>query len=123
MELRMPHPHVVVENVEAEHCVAGYLRLLLSRPGRRNALDPGMVRAMLEAFRAEALRLGLLHRVDDQPEQVAADLAGTLLARRAGALAKTKIVTSAGGLLDRLHAERDANRAVWARAPLSPDPG
>jgi enoyl-CoA hydratase/carnithine racemase len=235
MELCMPHPHVVVER-----SAAGYLRLLLSRPDRRNALDAGMVRALLEAFgaepealvllgstdprafcagadlvisdaqrsevsdllyqcyevmitrpgpviavirgaavgggaqlataadlrvagpaarlcwagppgrelsvgawllpdlvgrgaameltmtgrwvgAAEALRLGLLHQVDSEPEQVAAALAETLLARPAGSLAKVKMVTSAGGLLDRLHAERDANRAAWAHPlPLSP---
>jgi enoyl-CoA hydratase len=235
MELCMPHPHVLVE-----HGPTGCLRLLLSRPDRRNALDPGMVRAMLDAFRAdptalvllgstdplsfcagadlaipdarrsevsdllyecyevmitrpgpviavirgpavgggaqlataadlriaspearlrwagppgrelsvgawllpdlvgrgaaleltltgrwvesaEALRLGLLHRVDDEPEQVAAALAETLLARGAGTMGNVKIVASAGGLLDRLHAERAANRAAWARG-LRSDP-
>jgi enoyl-CoA hydratase len=234
MELRMPHPHVVVERT-----AAGYLRLLISRPDRRNALDAGMVRALINAFRAEpsalvvlgstdpsvfcagadlaisdaqrsetsdllyecyevmitrpgpviavirgpavgggaqlataadlriaspaarlrwagppgrdlsvgawllpdlvgrgaaleltltgrwvdaadALRLGLLHRVDDDPEQAAASLAETLLTRGAGALASVKTVTAAGDLLDRLHAERDANRAAWAHPAAGP---
>lgn len=44
----MPHPHVVVE-----HSPAGYLRLLLSRPERRNALDAGMVRALLDGLNAD----------------------------------------------------------------------
>ena len=257
MELHMPHPHVVVEHCAVEHCAGehgsgergsgergagGYLRLLLSRPGRRNALDAGMVHAMLDAFRAdpaalvllgstdplsfcagadlvisdaersevsdllyecyevmitrpgpviavirgpavgggaqlataadlriaspaarlrwagppgrdlsvgawllpdlvgrgtameltmtgrwveaaEALRLGLLHQVAENPEQVAADLAETVLTRGPGALAKVKIVTSVGGLIDRLHAERDANREAWAHGPLPPEPG
>jgi enoyl-CoA hydratase/carnithine racemase len=235
MELCMPHPHVVVER-----SAAGYLRLLLARPDRRNALDPGMVRALMHAFRAEpaalvilgstdpqsfcagadlaisdakrsevsdllyecyevmitrpgpviavirgpavgggaqlataadlriaspaarmrwagppgrdlsvgawllpdlvgrgaamelamtgrwvdaaeALRLGLLDRVDDEPEQAAASLAEALLTRGAGALANVKMVTSAGDLLDRLHAERDANRAAWTH-PLPGPP-
>jgi enoyl-CoA hydratase len=234
MELRMPHPHVVLER-----SAAGYLRLLLARPDRRNALDPGMVRALMDAFHAEpaalvvlgstdprsfcagadlaisdahraetsdllyelyevmitrpgpviavingpavgggaqlataadlriggpaarlrwagppgrglsvgawvlpdligrgaamevaltgrwveaaeALRLGLLHQVDDDPEQIAADLAETLLNRPAVALGKVKLVASAGGLLDRLHAERDANRAAFAQPPPVP---
>ncbi len=72
---------------------------------------------------AEALRLGLLYRVDDEPGQIAADLAESVLAHGPGALAKVKMVTSAGGLLDRLHAERDANREAWAQGPLPPDPG
>jgi enoyl-CoA hydratase/carnithine racemase len=234
MELRMPHPHVMLER-----SAAGYLRLLLARPDRRNALDPGMVRALIEAFRAdpaalvvlsstdprsfcagadlsisdahraetsdllyecyevmitrpgpviavirgpavgggaqlataadlriaspaarlrwagppgrdlsvgawllsdlvgrgaamelaltgrwvaaaEALRLGLLHQVDDHPEQAASALAETLLTRNPAALGKVKLVTSAGGLLDRLHAERDANRAAFAHPPPVP---
>jgi enoyl-CoA hydratase len=234
MELRMPHPHVVLER-----SAAGYLRLLLARPDQRNALDPGMVRALMDAFRAdptalvvlastdprsfcagadlaisdaaraetsdllyecyevmitrpgpviavingpavgggaqlataadlriagpaarlrwagppgrdlsvgawvlpdlvgrgaalelgltgrwveaaEALRLGLLHQVDDDPEQIAADLAETLLGRPAAALGKVKLVASAGGLIGRLHAERDANRAAFAQPPPVP---
>jgi hypothetical protein len=39
LELRMPHPHVVVERT-----AAGYLRLLISRPDRRNALITGPAR-------------------------------------------------------------------------------
>jgi enoyl-CoA hydratase/carnithine racemase len=42
----MPHPHVV-----AERSHAGYVRVLLSRPERRNALDPGMVTALTEVMR------------------------------------------------------------------------
>jgi hypothetical protein len=30
--------------------------------------------------------------------------------------AKVKSVTAAGGLLDRLHAERQANRTAWTQA-------
>jgi enoyl-CoA hydratase/carnithine racemase len=69
---------------------------------------------------ADALRLGLLHRVDDDPEQAAASLAETLLTRGAGALASVKAVTAAGDLLDRLHAERDANRAAWTHPAAGP---
>src|ERR1700722_6190305 len=44
----MPHPHVLVERSEA-----GYLRVALSRPERRNALDPEMVAALAEALSAD----------------------------------------------------------------------
>jgi enoyl-CoA hydratase/carnithine racemase len=44
----MPHPHVSVERSEA-----GYLRLMLRRPQRRNALDPGMVGALIEGLNAD----------------------------------------------------------------------
>ena len=89
--------------------------------GRGAAMELTLTGRWVDA--AEALRLGLLHRVADDPGQVAADLAETLLARSAGSLASVKAVTSAGDLLDRLHAERDANRAAWTRGPIQPDPG
>jgi enoyl-CoA hydratase len=44
----MPHPDVLVERSEA-----GYLRVALSRPERRNALDPEMVAALIEALSAD----------------------------------------------------------------------
>ena len=65
----MPHPHVVVER-----SAAGYLRLLLSRPDRRNALDAGMVRALLEAFSAEPEALVLLGSTDPRAFCAGADL-------------------------------------------------
>ena len=44
----MSHPHVVVER-----SAAGHLRVLLARPDRRNALDAGMVQALLDAVSGE----------------------------------------------------------------------
>jgi enoyl-CoA hydratase/carnithine racemase len=69
---------------------------------------------------AEALALGLVNRVCDDPEpvaaQIAADLAGRGASTGASAGAGVKSVMAAGGLLDRLRAERSANRSAWARA-------
>jgi enoyl-CoA hydratase/carnithine racemase len=66
---------------------------------------------------AEALALGLVNRVTDDPgrdaEQIAADLAARGAA--SGAAAGVKAVMAAGGLLERLRAEREVNRAAWAR--------
>ena len=79
--------------------------------GRGAALDIALTGRWVEAD--EALALGLVNRVTDEPlaqaEQIAADLA----ARGSGG--GVKAVTAAGGLLDRLRAEREANRAAWAR--------
>jgi enoyl-CoA hydratase/carnithine racemase len=61
----------------------------------------------------EALTLGLLNRVSDDPVPAAEAAAAELAARKAGSGVKT--VMAAGGLLDRLRAERAANRAAWAR--------
>jgi enoyl-CoA hydratase len=80
--------------------------------GRGAALDLTLTGRWVEA--AEALRLGLVNRVEDEPGQTAAELAGDLLARGAGATGSIKQITSAGGLLERLRAEREANRAAWS---------
>ena len=65
---------------------------------------------------AEALAIGLVNRVDDDPGQVAAGIAAELAARGPQAPARVKSVAAAGGLLERLHAERRANAAAWAQA-------
>jgi hypothetical protein len=71
--------------------------------------------------------MGLVNRVEPEPLPAAEDLAATLAAGSPGALARVKMITAAGGLLDRLHAEREANRAAWAEAlapgPALPPPG
>ena len=64
----------------------------------------------------EALAMGLVNRVEDDPGPAAASVAAELAAQSPGVSAKVKSVMAAGGLLDRLHAERQANRLAWARA-------
>ena len=79
--------------------------------GRGPAMDLVLTGRWLEA--AEALALGLLNHLSPEPdalaEQIAADLA------RRGVAAGIKPVMAAGGLLDRLQAEREANRSAWAQ--------
>jgi enoyl-CoA hydratase/carnithine racemase len=65
---------------------------------------------------AEALKLGLVHRVDDDPDRTAAGLAETLVAGGPLGPGRIKTVASAGGLLDRLRTERQVNRAAFAQA-------
>jgi enoyl-CoA hydratase/carnithine racemase len=62
---------------------------------------------------AEALTLGMLNQVAEDPELLASQLAADLAARGVGT--GTKAVMAAGGLMDRLRAERAANRSAWAR--------
>ena len=85
--------------------------LLPDLVGRGPALDLVLTGRWVEA--AEALALGLVNRVGDDPviqaEQIAADLAAR------GVAGGVKAVMAAGGLLDRLRAEREVNRAAWAR--------
>jgi len=79
--------------------------------GRSAALELTMTGRWVGA--AEALGLGLVNRIDDEPDQAAADLAESLAARGPAAHGRIKTIMSAGGLLDRLRAEREANRAAW----------
>ena len=82
--------------------------------GRGAALELTLTGRWVEA--GEALRLGLVNRVEDEPGKVAAELAGDLLARGPGGAGPVKLIASAGGLLERLRAERDASRAAWSGA-------
>ena len=79
--------------------------------GRGAALDLVLTGRWVEA--AEALALGLVHQVTGDPESAAGQFAADLAARGTGA--GVKPVMAAGGLLDRLRAEREVNRAAWAR--------
>jgi enoyl-CoA hydratase/carnithine racemase len=103
--------------------------LLPDLVGRAAAMDLVLTGRWVEA--AEALALGLVNQVCDDPEAVAAQIAAGLAERGVGAGAGTgtgtgtgagagagagvKSVMAAGGLLDRMRAERAANRSAWAR--------
>jgi enoyl-CoA hydratase/carnithine racemase len=89
--------------------------LLPDLVGRGAALDLVLTGRWLQA--AEALTLGLVNRVTDDPERAGGQMAADLAARRTGGSAGggVKAVMTAGGLLDRLRAEREVNRAAWAR--------
>jgi enoyl-CoA hydratase len=86
--------------------------LLPDLVGRGAAMDLVLTGRWLEA--AEALSLGLLSRLCDDPAPAAERIAADLAARKPGT--GVKAVMAAGGLMDRLRAEREANRSAWARA-------
>ena len=88
--------------------------LLPDLVGRAAAMDLVLTGRWVEA--AEALALGLVNRVCDDPELVAGQIAAELAGRGAG----VKAVMAAGGLLERMRAERSANRLAWARAIAAP---
>ena len=100
--------------------------LLPDLVGRAAAMDLVLTGRWVEA--AEALALGLVNQVCDDPEPVAAQIAAGLAGRGTGAAgaagawagAGVKSVMAAGGLLDRLRAERSANRSAWARVLAGP---
>lgn len=90
--------------------------LLPNLVGRATAMDLVLTGRWVEA--PEALALGLVNRVCADPELVAGQIAAELAGRGAGA--GVKAVMSADGLLDRMRAERSANRSAWARAMSVP---
>ncbi|HEY6276422.1 MAG TPA: enoyl-CoA hydratase/isomerase family protein [Streptosporangiaceae bacterium] len=79
--------------------------------GRGAAMELALTGRWVTA--AEALAMGLVNRVEDDPRQAAEGLAGDLAAHDLASLASVKKVAAAGGLLDRLHAERQANASAW----------
>jgi enoyl-CoA hydratase len=82
--------------------------------GRGRAAELAMTGRWVDA--AEALTLGLVNRVEPDPLTAAEQLAATLAAGSPGSIARIKMIMMASGLLDRLHAEQEANRAAWAEA-------
>jgi enoyl-CoA hydratase/carnithine racemase len=88
--------------------------------GRGRAAELAMTGRWVDA--AEALKLGLVNRVEPEPLPAAEELAAELAVGGAGSLARIKMITATGGLLDRLHAEQRANQEAWAQA-LARDPG
>jgi len=112
--------------------------LLPDLAGRGAAMELVLTGRWVEA--AEALALGLVNRIEDDPEQAAEQLAAGLAAQGGNAAGRiqmiqevlggegvegirgvqgvgagVKAVMAAGGLLDRLRAEREVNRSAWAR--------
>jgi len=86
--------------------------LLPDLVGRGAAMELTLTGRWVDA--AEALALGLVNEVCDDPGTVAAAIAARLAGRAPG-VSGVKTVMAAGGLLDRMAAERAANRAAWAR--------
>ena len=87
--------------------------------GRGRAAELAMTGRWVDA--AEALTLGLVNRVEPDPLPAAGQLAAALAAGSPGSVARIKMIMTANGLLDRLHAEQEANRAAWAET-LAADP-
>ncbi|MDQ2812636.1 MAG: enoyl-CoA hydratase/isomerase family protein [Actinomycetota bacterium] len=100
--------------------------LLPDLVGRGLAMDLVLTGRWVEA--AEALALGLVSRVSAEPAALAEEIAAGITGRsgasgNSGAFgfSGVKSVMAAGELIDRLQAERAANRAAWARA-IPPGP-
>ena len=74
LELPMPHPSVLAEFSPPGSGPPGCLRIRLARPERRNALDVGMTRALLDSFRADPAVPVLIDSADPRAFCAGADL-------------------------------------------------
>jgi enoyl-CoA hydratase/carnithine racemase len=85
---------------------------LPSLVGRGRAMD--LCLTMRPVGAEEALAVGLVDRVEENPEEVAVRLASEFAGLDRGAARRVKrIVNGASGLLDALREERSGNRAAW----------
>jgi len=84
--------------------------LLPALAGRGVAMDLMLTGRWLEA--AEALALGVVSRLTDEPEALAVSIA-TDLARRPAQVERVKTVMAKDGLSDRLALEGKTNGAAW----------
>lgn len=81
--------------------------------GRGRALDLCLTMRPVDA--EEALRIGLLDRLSDDPRGAALDLAAQFAGSDAGAVARVKsVVLESDGALAGLARERAENRAAWS---------
>jgi enoyl-CoA hydratase len=86
---------------------------LPSLVGRGRALD--LCLTMRAVGADEAIAMGLVDRVEEDPGAAAVDLASDLARLDPAAVGRVKrVVTKASGCLDALREERSGNRAAWS---------
>ncbi|MBA3473799.1 MAG: enoyl-CoA hydratase/isomerase family protein [Rubrobacter sp.] len=86
---------------------------LPSLVGRGRALDLCLTMRPVDA--QEALAMGLVDRVEEDPGKAAVDLASKLAGLDPGAVSRVKrVVSVASGTLDALREERMGNREFWS---------
>jgi enoyl-CoA hydratase/carnithine racemase len=85
---------------------------LPSLVGRGRAMD--LCLTMRSVGAEEAMAMGLVDRVEEDPEAMAVELASDFTGLNRGAVGRVKrVVTEASGYLDALREERSGNRAAW----------
>jgi enoyl-CoA hydratase len=123
-DLRVAGPGARMRVAGPGHGLAVAAWGLPSLIGRGRALDLCFTMRVVGA--EEALKIGLVDRVEPEPGRAAVELAASLAGLDAAAVGRVKrLVTREGGLLERLREERAANRSAWGGsiAGLSPRTG
>lgn len=111
-DFRLAGPAARFRWVGPGHGLAVGSWILPSLVGRARALDLTLTGRWVSA--TEALNIGLVTDIAQNPWSVAETLARQLLSLDADAVARTKAIISSDGLLDRLLAEKIANQASWS---------
>jgi enoyl-CoA hydratase/carnithine racemase len=112
-DLRLAGPQAKLRVAGPGHGLAVAAWGLPSLVGRGRALDLCLTMRTIAA--EEALAIGLVDRVEEDPAAAAVDLASDLARLDPEAVGRVKrVVTGASGHLDALREERAGNRAAWS---------
>ncbi len=112
-DLRIAGPETKMRVAGPGHGLAVAAWGLPSLVGRGRALD--LCLTMRAVGAEEALEIGLVDRVEENPERAAVELAADLARLEPDAVSRVKrLATAASGLVDALREERSGNRATWS---------
>ena len=112
-DLRVAGPETKVRVAGPGHGLAVAAWGLPSLIGRGRALDLCLTMRPVDA--EEALAIGLVDRIKENPGKAAVDLASELAVLEADAVGRVKrVVSRASGPLDALREERSGNRESWS---------
>ena len=120
-DLRVAGPEAKMRVAGPGHGLAVAAWGLPSLVGRGRALDLCLTMRAINA--EEAFALGLVDRVDQEPDEAAVGLASAFARLDPAAVSRVKrVVTEASGYFDALREERSGNRRAWSGsvAALSP---
>ncbi len=118
-DLRIAGPEAKLRVAGPGHGLAVAAWALPSLVGRGRALNLCLTMRSVEA--EEALSMGLVDRLEQNPEEVAVELASEFARLDPAAVGRVKrVVGETSGYLAALHEERSSNRAAWSGsvAPL-----
>lgn len=112
-DLRVAGPKTKIRVAGPAHGLSVAAWGLPSLVGRGRALDLCLTMRPVEA--EEALSIGLVDRVKDDPDGAAVELASAIAGLDASAAGRVKrLVSQASGFLDALREERSGNRESWS---------
>lgn len=112
-DLRVAGPLAKLRVAGPGHGLAVAAWALPSLVGRGRALD--LCLTMREVGAEEALAMGLVERIEENPSETAIDLASSFARLDPAAAGRVKrVVTAASGYLDALREERVGNRESWS---------